>query len=123
MAAAGVSVSSLGFMRLCRSRMLAADSLHQGFRLPLTKGGQFDVMTIGMYEAPIWGGRGWLEPLEFGADYDVDDILPAMRGGLSHDGTLYAAPFYGESSMIMYRKDLLDAAGMERVHSQKYNSQ
>ena len=78
-----------------------------------TKGGQFDVMTIGMYEAPIWGERGWLEPLEFGAGYDVDDILPAMRGGLSHDGTLYAAPFYGESSMIMYRKDLLDAAGME----------
>ena len=35
-----------------------------------------------------------------------------MFGGLSHDGTLYAAPFYGESSMIMYRKDLLDAAGM-----------
>ena len=77
-----------------------------------TKGGQFDVMTIGMYEAPIWGSRGWLEGLDFGSDYNVDDILPAMRGGLSHDGTLYAAPFYGESSMIMYRKDLLDAAGM-----------
>ena len=77
-----------------------------------TKGGQFDVMTIGMYEAPIWGERGWLEPLDFGDDYDVNDILPAMRNGLSHDGTLYAAPFYGESSMIMYRKDLLDAVGM-----------
>lgn len=77
-----------------------------------TKGGQFDVMTIGMYEAPIWGSRDWLQPLEFDADYDVDDILPAMRGGLSHKGKLYAAPFYGESSMIMYRKDLVDAAGM-----------
>ncbi len=78
-----------------------------------TKGGQFDVMTIGMYEAPIWGSRGWIEELNFGAGYDVADILPAMRGGLSNDGKLYAAPFYGESSMIMYRKDLLDAAGME----------
>jgi len=77
-----------------------------------TKGGQFDVMTIGMYEAPIWGSRGWLEELNFDADYDVDDILPAMRGGLSYEGKLYAAPFYGESSMIMYRKDLVDAAGM-----------
>ena len=77
-----------------------------------TKGGQFDVMTIGMYEAPIWGARGWLEALEFGADYDADDILPAMRGGLSANGKLYAAPFYGESSMIMYRKDLVEAAGM-----------
>ena len=78
-----------------------------------TKGGQFDVMTIGMYEAPIWGKRGWLEHLNFGGDYDVNDILPAMRGGLSHNNKLYAAPFYGESSMIMYRKDLVSAAGMQ----------
>lgn len=77
-----------------------------------TKGGQFDVMTIGMYEAPMWGAKGWLEVLDFDASYDVNDILPAMRGGLSDGGNLYAAPFYGESSMIMYRKDLMDAAGM-----------
>ncbi|MCU0910894.1 MAG: sugar ABC transporter substrate-binding protein [Rhodobacteraceae bacterium] len=78
-----------------------------------TKGGQFDIMTIGMYETPIWGKNGWLVPLDdLGADYDVDDILPAMRGGLSYDGTLYAAPFYGESSMIMYRTDLMEKAGL-----------
>ena len=77
-----------------------------------TKGGQFDIMTIGMYEAPIWGKRGWLQELKFSKKYDIDDVLPAMKGGLSYDGKLYAAPFYGESSMIMYRKDLLDAAGM-----------
>ncbi len=81
-----------------------------------TKGGQFDIMTIGMYETPIWGENGWLVPLDdLPADYDVDDILPAMRGGLSHDGTLYAAPFYGESSMIMYRTDLMEQAGMEML--------
>ncbi|MEM1160248.1 MAG: sugar ABC transporter substrate-binding protein [Pseudomonadota bacterium] len=79
-----------------------------------TKGGAFDIMTIGMYETPIWGGNGWLVPLDdLSAEYNVDDILPAMKGGLSHDGTLYAAPFYGESSMIMYRSDLMDKAGME----------
>ena len=79
-----------------------------------TKGGQFDIMTIGMYETPIWGANGWLVPLDdLSADYDVDDILPAMRNGLSNDGTLYAAPFYGESSMVMYRTDLMEAAGME----------
>ena len=77
-----------------------------------TQGGQFDVMTIGMYETPIWGGKGWLEELDFDAGYDVDDLLPAMRDGLSADGKLYAAPFYGESSMLMYRKDLVAAAGM-----------
>ncbi|WP_171136726.1 MULTISPECIES: sugar ABC transporter substrate-binding protein [unclassified Ruegeria] len=79
-----------------------------------TKGGQFDIMTIGMYETPIWGANGWLVPLDgMSEEYDVGDILPAMSGGLSHDGTLYAAPFYGESSMIMYRTDLMEKAGME----------
>ncbi len=78
-----------------------------------TKGGQFDVMTIGMYEAPIWGKKGWLKELKFSDKYDVNDILPAMRDGLSADGKLYAAPFYGESSMLMYRSDLVKEAGME----------
>ncbi len=78
-----------------------------------TKGGQFDVMTIGMYETPIWGKKGWLQELKTDATYDVDDLLPAMRNGLSVDGKLYAAPFYGESSMLMYRKDLADKAGVQ----------
>jgi len=77
-----------------------------------TGGGAYDVFTIGMYEAPIWGDAGWIQALEFGADYDVDDILPAMAGGLSSNGNLYAAPFYGESSMVMYRSDLAAAAGV-----------
>ena len=78
-----------------------------------TKGGQFDVLTIGTYEVPIWAKQGWLVPLDnLGADYDVDDLLPAIRAGLSADGKLYAAPFYGESSMVMYRKDLLEKAGL-----------
>jgi sorbitol/mannitol transport system substrate-binding protein len=77
-----------------------------------TKGGQFDVMTIGMYETPIWGKKGWLQELKTDAAYDVDDLLPAMRTGLSIGNKLYAAPFYGESSMLMYRKDLADKAGI-----------
>ena len=78
------------------------------------KGGQFDIMTIGMYETPIWAKQDWLVSLDdLPAEYDIDDILPAMRGGLSVDGTLYAAPFYGESSMIMYRTDLMEKAGLE----------
>ncbi len=79
-----------------------------------TKGGQYDVMTIGTYEVPIWAKQGWLLPLDnLGADYDADDLLPAIRSGLTADGKLYAAPFYGESSMVMYRKDLFEAAGLK----------
>ncbi len=79
-----------------------------------TGGGQYDVMTIGTYEVPIWGNQGWLEELDgLGADYDVEDLLPAIRSGLSVDNKLYAAPFYGESSMVMYRTDLMAKAGLE----------
>jgi sorbitol/mannitol transport system substrate-binding protein len=78
------------------------------------KGGQFDVMTIGTYEVPIWGAQGWLVSLDdLPAEWNADDILPAIRGGLTVNGELFAAPFYGESSMVMYRKDLMDAAGLE----------
>ena len=78
-----------------------------------TKGGQFDVLTIGTYEVPIWGKLGWLVPLDdLPAEYDVDDLLPPIRAGLSVDGTLYAAPFYGESSFVNYRTDLAEKAGV-----------
>ena len=78
-----------------------------------TSGGQYDVITIGTYEAPIWGKQGWLASLnDLPAEWDIDDLLPAIRAGLTVDGELYAAPFYGESSMVMYRTDLMEAAGL-----------
>lgn len=87
-----------------------------------TNGGQFDIMTIGMYETPIWAQNGWLVSLDgLSESYDIDDILPAMRGGLSYDNTLYAAPFYGESSMIMYRTDLMEKAGLDMPESPSWD--
>ncbi len=77
-----------------------------------TQGGQYDILTIGNYEVPIWGKQGWLVPLEFDAAYEVDDLLPAIRGGLTVEDKLYAAPFYGESAFLMYRTDLFEAAGL-----------
>ena len=77
-----------------------------------TKGGQFDIMTIGMYETPIWGKRGWLVPIKPDVNYAPEDLLPPIAAGLSVGNTLYAAPFYGESSMLMYRKDLVAKAGL-----------
>jgi ABC-type glycerol-3-phosphate transport system substrate-binding protein len=78
-----------------------------------TKAGQYDVMTIGSYEAPMWGKRGWLVPLDaLGTDYDYADLIPAVRKGLSYDGKLYAVPFYAESSFTLYRKDLFQNAGL-----------
>ncbi len=79
-----------------------------------TGGGQYDVMTIGAYETPIWAAQGWLAPLDdLGDDYNADDLIPAVREALSVDGTQYASPFYAESAMIMYRTDLFEEAGLE----------
>lgn len=78
-----------------------------------TKGGAFDVLTIGNYETPIWAKQGWLAALDnLGADYDVDDLLPKIRAALSYEGKLYAVPFYGESAMTYYRTDLFAKAGL-----------
>jgi sorbitol/mannitol transport system substrate-binding protein len=71
-----------------------------------TSGGQFDLMTIGLWSTPLWAEKEWLVPFDLPSDYDVDDLLKPVRAGLSSQGKLYALPFYAESSMTYYRKDL-----------------
>jgi sorbitol/mannitol transport system substrate-binding protein len=80
-----------------------------------SRGSQFDILTIGTYETPIWGKRGWLTRLDadLPAGYDLEDVLKPVRDGLSYQGRLYALPFYGESSFTFYRKDLFAAAGLK----------
>ncbi len=77
-------------------------------------GGQYDVVTIGPLEAPIWGRRGWLLPLDarLSPAYDEADLLAPIRAAASFGGRLYALPFYGESSLTYYRKDLFARAGL-----------
>ncbi|MDR6591395.1 maltose ABC transporter periplasmic protein [compost metagenome] len=87
-----------------------------------TNGGQFDIMTIGGYEAPIWGKQGWLAPVDdLGDDYDYADLLDPIKKGLTVDGKLYAVPFYTESSFTLYRKDLFDAAGLKMPDNPTYD--
>jgi sorbitol/mannitol transport system substrate-binding protein len=80
-------------------------------------GRQFDVAMIGPYEAPQFGQNGSLVDLTSQAQsdttYQYNDIIPAVRNALSAQGKMYAAPFYGESSFLMYRKDVLDKAGIK----------
>ncbi|MDH7804342.1 MULTISPECIES: sugar ABC transporter substrate-binding protein [unclassified Rhizobium] len=87
-----------------------------------TNGAQFDIMTIGGYEAPIWGKQGWLAPVDdLGNDYDYADLLDPIKKGLTVDGKLYAVPFYTESSFTLYRKDLFDAAGLKMPDNPSYD--
>jgi len=86
-----------------------------------TGASSFDVVTVGTYEVPIWANTGWIESIDGLAkanpnsvqpNYDFDDLLPAVKAGLSSNGELYALPFYGESSFTYYNKKLFDEAGL-----------
>jgi sorbitol/mannitol transport system substrate-binding protein len=82
-----------------------------------THSNAFNVIMIGPYEAPLFAKNGWLDNLSTkyiakDPSYDASDLLPPIAKALSYKGGLYAVPFYGESSMVYYRKDLFAKAGL-----------
>ncbi|MGW1400349.1 ABC transporter substrate-binding protein [Streptomyces sp. NPDC002405] len=90
------------------------DKISQDFA---NQAGQYDVATLSNYEIPIYAKNGWLHPLDAYVEkdtaFDQADILPPMTRALTaEDGKLYGEPFYGESSFLMYRKDVLERAGL-----------
>lgn len=80
-------------------------------------GSEFDVAMISNFETPQWAKDGWLLPLSDYAKntpgYDEADFIPSLRESLSYEGKMYSVPFYGESSFLMYRKDLFEQAGIK----------
>jgi sorbitol/mannitol transport system substrate-binding protein len=81
-----------------------------------THANQFNAVMISNYETPIWAHNGWLvnltPQLAASPSYDVSDLLKPIASSLTYSGGLYGVPFYGESSMVYYRKDLFKAAGL-----------
>jgi sorbitol/mannitol transport system substrate-binding protein len=85
-----------------------------------TSAGSFDIVTVGAYDTPLFGANDWLVSVDdlaaqypdAAAGYDFDDLLPAIRDGLSVGGELFAVPFYAESSFTMYNRRILDEAGL-----------
>jgi sorbitol/mannitol transport system substrate-binding protein len=78
---------------------------------------EFDVVMISNYETPIWAKNGWLvnltQPLTADKSYGINDLLKPIASSLSYKNGLYGVPFYGESSMLYYRKSMLKAAGVK----------
>ncbi|KWE63847.1 sugar ABC transporter substrate-binding protein [Burkholderia ubonensis] len=103
--------------------ILEENVLRQRATTDITTGsGQFDVVMIGTYETPQWGKRGWLAPVAgLPADYDLNDVVKTARDSLSYNGQLYALPFYVESSMTFYRKDLFAAKGLKMPDQPTYD--
>jgi sorbitol/mannitol transport system substrate-binding protein len=82
-----------------------------------THSNAFNVIMIGPYEAPLFAKNGWLDNLSTqfiakDSSYGASDLLPPIAKALSYKNGLYAVPFYGESSMVYYRKDLFAKAGL-----------
>ena len=82
-----------------------------------SQAGQYDVASLSNFEIPIYARSGWIAPMdpyiEADPEFDQADILPSMVESLSGpDGQVYGQPFYGESSFLMYRMDVLQAAGI-----------
>ena len=81
-----------------------------------SQAGQYDVATISNFEVPTFSKNKWIAPLDDYVNKDKDfnqaDILKPMTESLSSNGKIYAEPFYGESSFLMYRKDVFDAKGL-----------
>jgi sorbitol/mannitol transport system substrate-binding protein len=82
-----------------------------------SQAGQYDVASLSNYEIPFYSDNKWLASLSDLAakdtEFDQADILPAYTASLTgKDGKLYGEPFYGESSLLMYRKDIFDAQGL-----------
>ncbi len=50
--------------------------------------------------------------LQSDASYDVGDLLPPVRDVNTYNSKLFAVPFYGESSILMYNKQVMDKAGV-----------
>src|SRR6266508_7030607 len=86
-----------------------------------TGGGQFDIATVGTYEVPIWAKNKWIVNLNpyfakagsIASSYDVKDVLPKVRLGLSYKNNLYALPFYGERSTTHYHTKPFADAGLK----------
>ena len=91
------------------------DKISQEFS---SQAGQYDVATLSNFEIPIYARSEWIAPLDEyvaeDAEFDQDDVLGPLTESLSgDDGRLYGEPFYGESSFLMYRTDVLEGAGIE----------
>lgn len=89
------------------------DKISQEFT---SQAGQYDVASLSNFEIPIYAKAGWIAPMDdfiaADSEFDQDDILGPMTTSLSSEGKIYGQPFYGESSFLMYRKDILEAKGV-----------
>jgi sorbitol/mannitol transport system substrate-binding protein len=97
---------------------LTEDTLRQAVTQDVAShAGKYDVVAVGPYDvSSAYAPNGWLVDLKSflstDSSYNQSDLISGIANALSYKGDLYALPVYGESSFVMYRKDMFQAAGL-----------
>jgi sorbitol/mannitol transport system substrate-binding protein len=78
---------------------------------------QYDLATLSNFEIPFYSANSWLTPMDpyiaKDTSFDQGDILKPIAESLTgSDHKIYGEPFYGESSFLMYRKDIFAEKGL-----------
>ncbi len=73
-----------------------------------------DLVEFGNTQAQAFEAAGALMDLSDRADeLGADDFLQSLLEAGTYDGQLYAAPYYAGARIMIYRKDLFEASGIE----------
>ncbi len=93
---------------------LAEDDLHSKLALDATnKEGAYDLcMVDGSWMAEFTANGVLANLTEAGYELD-DDIIPATTTICYHDGDVYLAPYYGNVTVLLYNKEIIEAAGYD----------
>lgn len=76
----------------------------------------YDVVMFDHKYTTQFAEAGWIVPLsDFIAEeeYDTSDFMQGFVNALSYNDQIYGLPFYGESTMLMYNKEMFEAAGID----------
>lgn len=81
------------------------------------KTGDIDVVQAPVIQVQKWVNAGWLHPMtaEVDAMATKDDILKGPLDAFLVKGDRYALPFFAETGMMAYRKDLLAEVGYDKA--------
>gem|GEM_PF-1241843 len=78
----------------------------------------YDIVYIDNFSLPQLAAAGWLEPQDKYIEksgFDLSDFGEGFVKGLSYDGEIYSPPYYAETLVYFFRKDLFDEYGISKV--------
>jgi ABC-type glycerol-3-phosphate transport system substrate-binding protein len=77
--------------------------------------GGFQVYCLDNNYIPLFASNKWVAPIdsEIKPEYKIDDIFASLKTSYSWQGALFGVPIYSEVTILYYRKDLFDGAGLK----------